>query len=467
MTLPPRLREGSRVALVAPAGPMAPERVDIALQRCHDYGLQPVLGAAARGRHGAYLAASDEERLHDLQQAIDDPDIGAVWALRGGYGTMRLLAGLDLARLAASPKAYIGFSDNTAIHLAMHARGVVSFHGPHAGGDMTELAERELRRTLWDPAPAGVLGLPADRPAVTLAGGVAEGPLLGGNLSLLAAMCGTPAAPRAHGAILFVEEIGEEDYRMDRAWMQLLLARALDGVAGIAFGRFTDCGADVLVFQARQDEEQVGQAVEVDDDGRVDVLLASEFDDASFGAAADRASDVQRRAAGGPAGQDERAQLRQAGLGVIDPVLEFRDPCDGQGRKLRRRPALRHVRRQVRTNGEEVRLHGGQIGADARLRHGRVDPAEHRVQFVHRAVCLDARMRLRHAAAPEQAGVAAVAGTCVDALRHQVTAPSSSSSVPPVASSRARMPRGRVQLSGSCPMGRSASTGTPSGAASA
>jgi muramoyltetrapeptide carboxypeptidase len=245
MTLPPRLRDGSRVALVAPAGPMAPERVDIALQRCHDYGLQPVLGAAARGRHGAYLAASDDERLRDLQQAIDDPDIDAVWALRGGYGTMRLLAGLDLARLAATPKAYIGFSDNTAVHLAMHARGVVSFHGPHAGGDMTELTERELRRTLWDAEPAGVLGVPADRPAVTLAGGVAEGPLIGGNLSLLAAMCGTPAAPRAHGAILFVEEIGEEDYRMDRAWMQLLLARALDGVAGIAFGRFTDCGADV------------------------------------------------------------------------------------------------------------------------------------------------------------------------------------------------------------------------------
>jgi muramoyltetrapeptide carboxypeptidase len=243
---PPRLRDGSRIALVAPAGPMAPERVDIALDRCRRFDLEPVLGTAARGRYGEYLAASDDERLRDLQQALDDPDIDAVWALRGGYGTMRLLHRLDLAPLARSPKAFIGFSDNTAVHLAIHARGVASFHGPHAGGDATDLAEQALRRVLWDPEPPGVLELPADRPAVTLAGGTAEGRLIGGNLSILAAMCGTPAAPRSQGAILFVEEIGEEAYRMDRAWMQLLLARALDGVAGIAFGRFTDCGDDVF-----------------------------------------------------------------------------------------------------------------------------------------------------------------------------------------------------------------------------
>jgi muramoyltetrapeptide carboxypeptidase len=246
MVRPPRLRAGSRIALVAPAGPMAPERVEIAIDRCLRFGLEPVLGAAARGRHGEYLAASDDERLSDLQRAFDDPDIDAVWALRGGYGTMRLLQRLDLGQLARAPKAFIGFSDNTAVHLALHARGVVSFHGPHAGGDATELAEDALRRVLWHAEPPGVLELPADRPAVTLAEGAAEGRLIGGNLSILAAMCGTPAALRSQGAILFIEEIGEEAYRMDRAWVQLQLARALDGVAGIAFGRFTDCGDDVF-----------------------------------------------------------------------------------------------------------------------------------------------------------------------------------------------------------------------------
>lgn len=243
---PPRLRAGARVALVAPAGPMADERIDIALDRCRRFGLEPVLGEAARSRHREYLAGSDELRRDDLRRAFTDPEIDAVWALRGGYGTMRLLADLDLSGLALAPRAYIGFSDNTAVHLALHTRGVVSFHGPHAGGDATDLTELVMQRVLWNDRAAGVLPLPDDRPAVTLAGGTAEGPLIGGNLSLLAAMCGTRAAPVADGAILFVEEIGEEAYRLDRAWTQLELAGVLDGVAGIAFGRFTDCGDDVI-----------------------------------------------------------------------------------------------------------------------------------------------------------------------------------------------------------------------------
>jgi muramoyltetrapeptide carboxypeptidase len=244
MILPPRLRAGARVALVAPAGPLAAERVDNALERCARLELEPVLGASARSRHGAYLAAPDVERLADLQHALLDPQIAAVWALRGGYGTMRLLAQLDLAPVVNAPKPFIGFSDNTAVHLAFHARGVVSYHGPHAGGDATELAERCLRDVLWRAEPAGVLELPAAPAPVTLTGGVAEGPLVGGNLSLLASMCGTPATPRAAGAILFVEDIGEPTYRLDRAWTQLLLAGVLDDVAGVALGRFTDCEDD-------------------------------------------------------------------------------------------------------------------------------------------------------------------------------------------------------------------------------
>jgi muramoyltetrapeptide carboxypeptidase len=243
---PPRLRSGSRVALVAPAGPMAEERIEIALDRCRRFDIEPVLGRAARNRHVEYLAGSDEDRREDLRRAFTDPGIDAVWALRGGYGTMRLLQELDLAPVRTSPRAYIGFSDNTAVHLALLARGVVSFHGPHAGADATDLAERVLRRVLWGREPAGVLETPPDRPPLALTAGTAEGHLVGGNLSLLAAMCGTPAAPRADGAILFVEEIGEEGYRIDRAWTQLELAGVLDGVAGVAFGRFTDCGDGVF-----------------------------------------------------------------------------------------------------------------------------------------------------------------------------------------------------------------------------
>jgi muramoyltetrapeptide carboxypeptidase len=245
MIRPPRLREGARVALIAPAGPVADERFGAAIDRCRRLGLVPVAGRAARGRHRAYLAGADDARLDDFRWAITSPTVAAIWALRGGYGSMRLLARLDLSPLLDAPRPFIGFSDNTAVHLALHARGLVSFHGPHAGGDLTELSERCLRSVLFDTAAAGTLELPAERPAVRLAGGVAEGPLLGGNLALLAALCGTPAALRAAGAILFIEDVGEPAYRVDRMWMQLLLAGALDGVAGIALGRFTDCDDDV------------------------------------------------------------------------------------------------------------------------------------------------------------------------------------------------------------------------------
>lgn len=220
---------------------MAEERIELALDRCARFGFEPVLGRSARANHLGYLAGTDDQRLADLQHAMGDPSIDAIWALRGGYGTMRLLQRLDFAPLARTPRAFIGFSDNTALHLAIGAAGVVSFHGPHAGGDATELSERTLLRVLTRAEPAGVLEVPADRPPVVIADGRAEGPLVGGNLALLAAMCGTRTPPVARDAILFVEDIGEDAYRLDRAWTQLLLAGALDGVAGVVFGRFTNC----------------------------------------------------------------------------------------------------------------------------------------------------------------------------------------------------------------------------------
>jgi muramoyltetrapeptide carboxypeptidase len=241
MIRPPRLRPGARVALIAPAGPVTQERLDIALDRCARLGLVPVPAAAVRSRHGGYLAGSDDERLEDLRWALTAPEIDAVWALRGGYGTMRLLDRIDLAPLVERPRAYIGFSDNTAMHLALLARRVVSFHAPHAGGDASALAEQCFRDVLFDARAAGVLPLPVQPATITLRKGVAEGPLVGGNLAILAGMCGTPGAPVARGAILFVEDIEEPAYRLDRMWTQLRLAGALDGVAGLAFGRFTDC----------------------------------------------------------------------------------------------------------------------------------------------------------------------------------------------------------------------------------
>ncbi|MGQ0560841.1 MAG: S66 peptidase family protein [Gemmatimonadota bacterium] len=237
---PPRLQQGSRVALIAPAGPLAEERIDLSLERCRSLGLEPVLGAAARKRSG-YFAGHDQERTADLQTAIADPSIDAIWALRGGYGTMRLLEHVGFAPLRVRPKAFVGFSDNTTLHLTFFNAGLISFHGPHPGGDFPPETRAAFERVLFYDEPAGRLPLRAQDPAPrTLRAGRARGPLIGGNLSVLAAACGTAGCMQARGCIVFIEDVSEPAYRIDRALTQLLLSGAFVGVAGFAFGRFTE-----------------------------------------------------------------------------------------------------------------------------------------------------------------------------------------------------------------------------------
>jgi len=234
---PARLAPGARMALIAPAGPVDAARIDAALEQCARLGLEPVLGRSARRRYG-YLAGEDEARLADLNDALRDERVDAIWALRGGYGTMRLLPRLDLSPLLARPRAFIGFSDNTALHLALDRLGLVSFHGPHAGAAFPAPAEDAFRRVLFRAEPAGAI---AAEPARTLVAGAAEGTLIGGNLALLAALAGTPYALRAAGRVVVIEDVGEPAYRIDRALTQLLLAGCLHGAAAIAFGRFDEC----------------------------------------------------------------------------------------------------------------------------------------------------------------------------------------------------------------------------------
>ena len=242
MIRPPRLREGARVALVAPAGPLAEGAVERAEERVRSWGWVPVVGEHARARTG-FLAGGDEARAADFNAALRDPSNDALWCLRGGYGTMRILDALDWGALAARPRPVIGFSDNTAIHLAIQRLGAVSFHGPHpATVDLNDFSRDSLLRAVADDAPAGILPFPAGSPgrAETITPGTADGPLVGGNLSLVAATLGTPYAIRAEGALLFLEEVGESSYRLDRLLTQLRLAGVLDGVAGVVVVSFTE-----------------------------------------------------------------------------------------------------------------------------------------------------------------------------------------------------------------------------------
>ncbi len=240
MNLRPRaLHPGARVALVSPAGPVSPERIEVSLERCRALDLQPVVYPYA-GARDRFLAGTDKQRLSDLQAAFDDESIDAVWALRGGYGTQRIVLGLDLKRQKRKPIPFIGFSDNTTIHVRQASLGLISFHAPHPGADFPPETEASFRAVLFDAEPAGELIVREEDPQPqTLVGGRAESPLVGGNLALLAALCGTKNALRAKGRILFLEDIGEPAYRVDRMLLQLEQSGVLEGAVGLAFGRFT------------------------------------------------------------------------------------------------------------------------------------------------------------------------------------------------------------------------------------
>lgn len=245
MIRPPALRPGARIALVAPAGPLGDGAVDRAIDRVRAWGFEAVPGAHVRKRHG-YLSAMDPERAQDLNAALADDSVDAVWCLRGGYGVMRILPDVDWESLARRPRAVIGFSDNTALHLGIQRMGMTSFHGPHpATNELNDFSRDSLLLALTSTDAPGALPFPADAPpAAAITGGAAEGRLVGGNLSLIAATLGTPYAIDANGAILFLEEVGEASYRVDRLLQQLRLAGVLDGVAGIALGAFTEGGDD-------------------------------------------------------------------------------------------------------------------------------------------------------------------------------------------------------------------------------
>ena len=247
---PPRLVSDSRIGLVAPAGPLL-ERDDLtrAQELCRALGYQPVLGKNTHRRLG-YLAGTDEERITDLNSALRDSSIDAIWCIRGGYGSLRLLDQVDYAAMADRPKALIGFSDATALLNAIHRlTGVVTFHGPVARSGMTAFSRLHWERVLTSAEPAGRLSrLPSppdilvspDSRIVSLCGGVAEGPLAGGNLTLLQCLIGTPYFPELAGAILFLEDVGEDLYRVDRMLAHLRLLGALRRLAGVLVGRFTE-----------------------------------------------------------------------------------------------------------------------------------------------------------------------------------------------------------------------------------
>ncbi len=236
---PSPLAPGARVALVAPAGPVTAADIERAVATTESLGWTAQLGPHAL-RHSGYFAGTDAERLADFNAALRDPGVDAIWCLRGGYGAMRLLDGIDYDALARRPRALIGYSDVTALHCAAAVRvpGLVTFHGPTARAPLPPFSRASLLAAVG-AARGDPCGTAAE--ARALRPGRARGRLAGGNLALLAALAGTRYAPGFDGAVVVLEDVNEAVYRVDRMLRQLWLAGAFAGCRAIVFGHCTNC----------------------------------------------------------------------------------------------------------------------------------------------------------------------------------------------------------------------------------
>jgi muramoyltetrapeptide carboxypeptidase len=215
-------------------------------------GLVPKRMPAA-ARQTMYLAGTDEERAADLNAAFRDRSVDAIWCIRGGYGSGRLLPLLDWDAIRKNPKPLLGYSDITALLNGIHAKtGLVTFHAPNCSENISEYSLAELKRVAFSTEPAGVV---AAAPPVEpkegfvdredrlrrIVPGTGRGRLVGGNISVFSMLVGTPFEPPLAGSILFLEEVGEEPYRIDRWLTQFALTGRLSKCAGIVFGKFKDC----------------------------------------------------------------------------------------------------------------------------------------------------------------------------------------------------------------------------------
>ena len=245
---PERLGFGDTVGLIAPASPPPdPQAIDRAAAALEQCGFKPRLGKNIRARHG-FLAGGDRERAADLMAMFTDKKVKAIFCLRGGYGSARILDRLDYEVIRRHPKILAGYSDITSLHFALvKTVNLVSFHAPMWNSELNdpktpEFTRDSFFRTVMEAKPAGSILAGGDGKATTvLRRGSAEGRLIGGNLSLLCASLGTPWQPSFKGRILFFEDVGEKPYRLDRMLTQLLNAGILQQVAGVAVGVNQDC----------------------------------------------------------------------------------------------------------------------------------------------------------------------------------------------------------------------------------
>ena len=249
---PPALKPGDTIAFIAPAGPAELAALVDYKKRLEKGGYKVLFQEGIEHRKSNYLGGTDEQRADELNAMIRDPKVRAIFPVRGGYGLTRILDRVDYADLQRDPKIITGFSDLTGLHLAIASKArVITFHSPMPMYDLWKEDKPEFkfeavsfRRAVfadqYKPGENGyTVAVPAESKPVKLVGGVARGRLLGGNLTLICSTLGTPYAIQPKGVILFVEDVNEAPYRVDRSLSQLRLAGVLDAVAGVVVGSFS------------------------------------------------------------------------------------------------------------------------------------------------------------------------------------------------------------------------------------
>lgn len=247
---PKRLKLGDTLGVIAPSSALPDHVVERAIKNLEGLGFKLQLGKNVRAKNG-YLAGTDEQRLEDLHWAFSNKEIDGVWCIRGGYGATRILPKVDFNLIKKNPKIFIGYSDITALHVAIYQKtGLVTFHGPVGTSDYNDFTKSNALNILMNPTPQYKLNHAAENlknesnlfKVEVITKGQCQGQLIGGNLSLLSAMDGTPyALKNLKGKILFMEDIDERPYRIDRMLTQMLQSHDFTQLAGIALGVFEDC----------------------------------------------------------------------------------------------------------------------------------------------------------------------------------------------------------------------------------